>query len=381
MTIGQFSNSKFCVTIVLDLEASFYYCGCVLGKDIIMGKDTKRDMGKEELEAKVKKLSPEEQAFVKRKDVPKRFNRTSDAIFKYYFGKEGNEELLLSLINGLLSANTGEDKDFWWGKVPKPNYKFTSVELLGTESAPLDDGTKGIRFDVVAKTNDGQHVNVEIQNCKQSYLVKRSLFYWANMFVKFNEQGKPYTDIKPAIAIWVCNHILDSPRESEYVIRAVTPVFRDQHVAASDAMDIYFVQLPKMKLSDYKALRERGIMTLEAESWTRFLASDSSDGWEAMNAMSPGIARKLQQQEKEFWSDEAQRYAYIVADDQERVRLTDRELALEEGRKEGREQGLVEKEQELVFDMLSVGFSDEQITALPSITKEKLEKYKKAYKK
>ncbi|MBP9625592.1 MAG: PD-(D/E)XK nuclease family transposase, partial [Veillonella sp.] len=42
--------------------------------------------------------------------------------------------------------------------------KFTSVELLGTESAPLADGTKGIRFDVVAKTNDGQHVNVEIQN-------------------------------------------------------------------------------------------------------------------------------------------------------------------------------------------------------------------------
>ena len=134
-------------------------------------------------------------------------------------------------------------------------------------------------------------------------------------------------------------------------------------------------------------------MTLAAEAWTRFLVSDSSDGWEAMNAMSPEIARKLQQQEKEFWSDEAQRYAYIVADDQERVRLTDRELALEEGRvegreegrkegrKEGREQGLVEKEQELVFDMLSAGFSDEQITALPSITKEKLEKYKKAYKK
>ena len=149
-----------------------------------------------------------------------------------------------------------------------------------------------------------------------------------------------------------------------------------------------------MTMSNYKELRQRGIMTVEAEAWTRFLVTGGSDdGWEAMNAMSPEIARKLQQQEKEFWSDEAQRYAYIVADDQERVRLTDRELALEEGRvegreegrkegrKEGREQGLVEKEQELVFDMLSAGFSDEQITALPSITKEKLEKYKKAYKK
>lgn len=157
---------------------------------------------------------------------------------------------------------------------------------------------------------------------------------------------------------------------------------------------MYFVQLPKMTMSNYKELRQRGIMTVEAEAWTRFLVTGGSDdGWEAMNAMSPEIARKLQQQEKEFWSDEAQRYAYIVADDQERVRLTDRELALEEGRvegreegrkegrKEGREQGLVEKEQELVFDMLSAVFSDEQITALPSITKEKLEKYKKAYKK
>ena len=125
-------------------------------------------------------------------------------------------------------------------------------------------------------------------------------------------------------------------------------------------------------------LHDYGIMTVEAEAWTRFLVTGGSDdGWEAMNAMSPEIARKLQQQEKEFWSDEAQRYAYIVADDQERVRLTDRKIALEEGR----EQGLVEKEQELVFDMLSAGFSDEQITALPSITKEKLEKYKKAYKK
>ena len=133
-------------------------------------------------------------------------------------------------------------------------------------------------------------------------------------------------------------------------------------------------------------LHDYGIMTVEAEAWTRFLVTGGSDdGWEAMNAMSPEIARKLQKQEQEFWSNKAQRYAYIVADDQERVRLTDRKIALEEGRQkgreEGREQGLAEKEQELIFDMLSAGFSDEQITALPSITKEKLEKYKKAYKK
>jgi hypothetical protein len=120
-------------------------------------------------------------------------------------------------------------------------------------------------------------------------------------------------------------------------------------------------------------LQNYGIMTLAAEAWTRFLVSDSSDGWEAMNAMSPEIARKLQQQEKEFWSDEAQRYAYIVADDQERVRLTDREIALEEGREE--------KKMETVFRMLAAKFTDEQILVANNITQEQLAKYKSEYKK
>ena len=120
-------------------------------------------------------------------------------------------------------------------------------------------------------------------------------------------------------------------------------------------------------------LQNYGIMTLAAEAWTRFLVSDSSDGWEAMNAMSPEIARKLQQQEKEFWSDEAQRYAYIVADDQERVRLTDREIALEEGREE--------KKMETVFRMLAAKFTDEQILVANNITQEQLDKYKSEYKK
>ena len=119
-------------------------------------------------------------------------------------------------------------------------------------------------------------------------------------------------------------------------------------------------------------LQNYGIMTLAAEAWTRFLVTGGSDdGWEAMNAMGPEIARKLQEQE--FWSNKAQRYAYIVADDQERVRLTDREIALEEGREE--------KKMETVFRMLAAKFTDEQILVANNITQEQLDKYKSEYKK
>ena len=129
-------------------------------------------------------------------------------------------------------------------------------------------------------------------------------------------------------------------------------------------------------------------MTVEAEAWTRFLVTGGSDdGWEAMNAMSPEIARKLQEQE--FWSNKAQRYAYIVADDQERVRLTDRKIALEEGRQEGIEIGFArgigkgeeKNKAETVFRMLAAKFTDEQILVANNITQEQLDKYKSEYKK
>ena len=137
-------------------------------------------------------------------------------------------------------------------------------------------------------------------------------------------------------------------------------------------------------------LQNYGIMTLAAEAWTRFLVTGGSDdGWEAMNAMGPEIARKLQEQEQEFWSNKAQRYAYIVADDQERVRLTDRKIALEEGRQEGIEIGFArgigkgeeKNKAETVFRMLAAKFTDEQILVANNITQEQLDKYKSEYKK
>ena len=78
-----------------------------------MGKDTKRDMEKEELEVEVAiveveadknesdktqtvkedfveeqaiVLTPEQEAFIKEKSVPKKYDRTLDPVFKYFFG-------------------------------------------------------------------------------------------------------------------------------------------------------------------------------------------------------------------------------------------------------------------------------------------------------
>ena len=235
----------------------------------------------------------------------------------------------MSLINGLLSTDVGINNLNFASGGPVFPTKFKKVTLLNTDGAPLVAGGKGVLFDVLAETEDGELINVEIQRCKQAYLPQRAESYASNLLTRYNEQGTEYLAMKRVISIWIIDWIIDSPIETEKVIRAAGSCWFDTRLAMNFVKLMYFVQLPKMTMSNYKELRQRGIMTVEAEAWTRFLVTGGSDdGWEAMNAMSPEIARKLQQQEKEFWSDEAQRYAYIVADDQERVRLTDRELAL-----------------------------------------------------
>ena len=356
-----------------------------------MSKDTKRDMGKEELEDKVKKLSPEKQAFVKGKNVPKKFSRTLDPIFKYYFGRPGNEELLLSLVNGILSTPLGRPDIVLAPGVERLNLKFKKLTLLGTESSPLVEGGKGIRFDIAAETDDGKIINIEIQKGDQEYIRHRSEIYASNMVARYNKAGTNYDEFTPVISIWILEWELKSNVNdkaiNDKVIRGQITVDADTYELATNVRTIYFVQLPKMKFSDYKDFRRRGIMSEEAEAWLRFLSTDGpEEGWEAMKAMNPEIARKLQQQEQKFWGDKAQRYAYIVATDQEKVRLTEKNRAAkklkkahEEGREEGLLEGLAKKEQEMIFGMLSAGFSDEQITAIPGITEEKLEKYKEEF--
>jgi predicted transposase/invertase (TIGR01784 family) len=58
---------------------------------------------------------------------------------------------------------------------------------------------KGVRLDVVAKTEDGQIINVEVQKKDEKNMTGRSLFYWAQLFSRQLLTGGTFNELKRTI--------------------------------------------------------------------------------------------------------------------------------------------------------------------------------------
>ena len=106
---------------------------------------------------------------------PKYVAPTSDIGFHWVFGKEGNEELVVQLLNACI-----DDKE------------ILSVKRLNTEHVVNAETT--FRFDLYCECSDGSRVIVECQNYnrRQNFL-KRALVYSA---MAITDQLKPKLDYK-----------------------------------------------------------------------------------------------------------------------------------------------------------------------------------------
>ncbi|KZL89738.1 PD-(D/E)XK nuclease family transposase [Clostridium magnum DSM 2767] len=74
--------------------------------------------------------------------------------------------------------------------------------ILGIVNA-VDDKT-GI-LDVRVKTEDGTHINVEIQLLNQYNMVERTLFYWSRLSNSQLKKGQNYRNLKRTITINILN--------------------------------------------------------------------------------------------------------------------------------------------------------------------------------
>lgn len=323
-------------------------------------------------------------------NVPKKFDRMLDPLFKYYFTRPGNEDLLLSLINGLLSADSGMSKSPLAKGVEPVKTKFKSVKLLSMESSPAFDGGKSVRLEVQARAEDDSDVYVEIQNCKLSYISNRSMICSSRMVTKYNNDEDLNKGIRrPILSVWLLDGDLKLPVKSDKVLQAVNLADIRTREIISTLSTTFYVQMPKNNQRDYHDLRLKGILTLEAEAWLRFLLSDGpDDGWDAMDEMSPVIAGKLRQLELEFWNDKAQCCAYDDAKENENMWKMTHDYAYDEGLKEGMKKGMEKGDEEgaeritfeVVQRMIGKDLSDDFILEMANITPKQLQEYKNEYK-
>lgn len=189
-------------------------------------------------------------------DNMERLRPLNDFIFKKLFGEPESKENLMAFLNALLYNNIGNIKD---------------IEIIKDKELTTDEiiNKTGI-IDVLAKIEDGTHINIEVQLTDQKNMDKRTLFYWSRIYNRGIVKGENYSNLNKVITINILDfnfidlekfHTEFTLRESEYTDYKLT-----------DVLEIHFIEMPK-----FKKLSNKDLENDRLQRWLMFLRNDISD--------------------------------------------------------------------------------------------------------
>ena len=185
-----------------------------------------------------------------------RLRPLNDFIFKKLFGEQESKENLKAFLNAILYNSIG---------------KIRYIEIIKDKELTTDEiiNKTGI-IDVLAKTEDGTHINIEVQLTDQNNMDKRTLFYWSRIYNRGIIKGEDYSNLNKVITINILdfNYIDLDKFHTEFTLRE-----RDYtDYKLTDVLEIHFIEMPK-----FKKLSNKDLENDKLQRWLMFLRNDISD--------------------------------------------------------------------------------------------------------
>jgi predicted transposase/invertase (TIGR01784 family) len=180
-----------------------------------------------------------------------RVNPLDNFFFLKTFGEKGDEESLLGLLNAILKR-TGRDG-------------LVSVDISGDKTLTAEvAGKKMSILDVVACTDKGDYVNIEVQLQDPYNMDRRSLFYWSKQYVKNLDAGQDYKDLPNVIAINIVD--FDYIKTGDFHASFHLWEDRDRTCMLTKAIEIHFINMVK-----FRKLKTKDIKNNSLERWLMYL--------------------------------------------------------------------------------------------------------------
>ena len=116
-------------------------------------------------------------------------NPRVDLAFKKIFGVEENKDLLIALINSIVS-----DED-----------QLVDLTLLNPYNAKNFQNDKLSILDIKAQNHEGKLYNIEMQITDEKHYDKRALYYWGKLYSNQLKESESYGKLSKAIGIHILN--------------------------------------------------------------------------------------------------------------------------------------------------------------------------------
>ena len=284
----------------------------------------------------------------------------SPLLYKKIFGVEENKDLLISLINSIVSK---EDQ-------------VANVTLLNPYNPKNFKNDKLSILDIKATGENGKRFNIEIQITDEADYDKRALYYWAKLYTEQLKVAQDYSTLSKAIGI----HILNFTSIPE--VKKYHNVF---HIVEKDSGLLYFkdLELHTIELNKFTDNPNEELPDIlkkvrsSLDVWSAFLTRhdllnkdnlpQELNNEDLKKALTVLDVMNFTSEEREAYEDHLKWL---------RIEANTLKKQLTKGREEGRIEGKEEEKIAIARKMIAKNKSVDEIIELTDLTKKQIESLK-----
>ena len=268
-----------------------------------------------------------------------------DCFIRYLFSDEGNENIVLDFINGVMI-----DLNF---------QTFNNVVILNPFNlTKYLDGKESI-VDVKCITEDNQTVIIEIQLQGNQYFIRRSLYYWANSYSSLLNKSENYTKLSPVISINVLDFTLFNDIDdfhSCYLLKEIK-----HNKILTDHCMLHYIELPKFNLNNDKE---------KLSSWIKFFKGENMSNLIKENNIFEEVEKRCQS----FIDSDPLINAYRKKEWNEYFYKDMMNVEREEGFKEGELEGIKNEKYSIAKSLKKAGSDIKFISEITGLTIDEIKK-------
>lgn len=282
-----------------------------------------------------------------------------DLAFKKLFGVEENKDLLISLINSIVSKEDQVSDLILLNPYNPQNFRNEKLSIL----------------DIKAKGIDGKRFNIEIQITDAADYDKRALYYWAKLYTEQLTSGDDYSSLSKAIGIHILNFVSITDNERYHNCFHITEKETGERYFTD--LELHTIELKKFE-GDTKELNELvGKIKSSLDIWLAFLTKHNLLNKDKLpselndknlrKALTVLEVMNFSTEEKDAYEEHLKWFmteASTLKKRYEQGKAEGIEQGIEQGKAEGIEQGIKKVAINMLKQNLDIKFIS-QVTGLP----------------
>ena len=175
-----------------------------------------------------------------------------DVVFQILFGEVGSENITKDFLSTILKEEIEE----------------ISLDQNVVLRREIPKGKMGI-VDVLAKINNNEYCNIEMQMIDKKNMIKRMLYYWSRQYAKGIGKNEDYRELKRTIVVLIANFELENLKGLGIHSRWKIIEEEERKIVLTEDLEFNIIELPKM----YK-MHQEGEKKLK--EWLEFLENPDS---------------------------------------------------------------------------------------------------------